>query len=279
MIDAYLRLLGVSRKPPSPQFLQELHRAHVHRVPYTNMEIMLGRPGTVDQAESVDRVVRRRGGYCFQLNGAFAVLLRELGFTVTMHRGYVVSDLTQVAADLNHLALLVHDLPDEAHPDGVWFADTGLGDAFSDPLPLRHGPHRQGPFGYALADSPRDEPGWRLHHDPTGSFLACDIIAAPAEIDDFGGAHTHLSTSPKSPFTQTFCAMRRTGREVQILRGCVLTTFDDYGREEQELLSRDEWRQALADLFGLIDDGLDRLWPSVRTAHDTWAAKRTERAA
>ncbi|MFC7243961.1 arylamine N-acetyltransferase [Catellatospora aurea] len=274
MIEAYLSLLGVPRRAPSAAYLRELHRAQVARVPYTNQEIMLGRPGAVTADEALRRVTGGVGGYCFHLNTAFAELLRALDFTVTLHRAYVVAALDEVDPALNHLALLVHDLPDPASPDGRWLADAGLGDALFDPLPLVAGEHVQGPFAYALTASPRPEAGWRLLHDPAGSFAACDIVAAPAGLGDFAAAHEHLSTSAASPFTRFLTAQRRTAAGVDILRGCTLLTIDAAGRREERLATRERWREALAELFGLTGGDLDELWPGAVAAHEEWVARR-----
>ncbi|MEU8002947.1 arylamine N-acetyltransferase [Catellatospora sp. NPDC049111] len=279
MIDAYLSRLGVPRRTPSAAYLRELHRAQVTRVPYTNQEIMLGRPGAVTADEALRRVMGGVGGYCFHLNAAFSELLRALGFTVTLHRGYVVAALDEVDPALNHLALLVHDLPDAANPGGRWLADAGLGDALFDPLPLVDGEHVQGPFAYALAASPRPEAGWRLRHDPVGSFAACDIVAAPTVLGDFAAAHEHLSTSAESPFTRFLTAQRRTAAGVDILRGCLLLTIDAAGRREEHLSTRERWREALADLFGLTGDDLDELWPGAVAAHEEWVARRAAQEA
>ncbi|GAB4047862.1 arylamine N-acetyltransferase family protein [Catellatospora paridis] len=274
MIEAYLDLLGVPRRAPSAGYLRELHRAHVARVPYTNGEIMLGRPGTVTPDEALRRVTAGLGGYCFHLNAAFSELLRALGFTVTLHRGYVVAALDEVDAELNHLALQVHDLPDPSNPGGRWLADAGLGDALFDPLPLVDGDYEQGPFAYALTVSPRPEAGWRLRHDPAGSFAACDIVAAPAVLGDFAEAHERLSTSAESPFTRFLTAQRRTAAGMDILRGCTLLGIDAAGRREEHLASRERWREALAELFGLTGDDLDALWPGALAAHEEWTARR-----
>lgn len=274
MIEVYLSLLGVPRRAPSAAYLRELHQAQVTRVPYTNVEIMLGRPGTVSADEALRRVTGGVGGYCFHLNAAFAELLRALGFTVTLHRGYVIAALDEADAALNHLALVVHDLPEPANPGGRWLADAGLGDALFDPLPLVDGEHVQGPFAYALTSSPRPEAGWRLLHDPVGSFAACDIAAAPALLGDFAAAHEHLSTSAESPFTRLLTAQRRTAAGVDVLRGCLLLTIDAAGRREEHLSTRERWREALAELFGLTGDGLDELWPGAVAAHEEWARRR-----
>ena len=85
----YLARLGVVHDgAPSVDGLARLHRAHAERVPYTSLDIHLGRSTSVDPVESADRVVRTgRAGYCFLSNGAFAALLAALGYDVRWHVG------------------------------------------------------------------------------------------------------------------------------------------------------------------------------------------------
>lgn len=73
MVDAYLARIGASRTSP-PADLQELH---LRAVPFENLSIHLGEPIVLDEDALVAKVVtRRRGGFCYELNGAFAALLR-----------------------------------------------------------------------------------------------------------------------------------------------------------------------------------------------------------
>jgi N-hydroxyarylamine O-acetyltransferase len=61
-----------------------LHRAHVMTVPFENLDIHLGRPISLAPADLFRKIVSsRRGGYCFELNGLFALLLEALGIAVT----------------------------------------------------------------------------------------------------------------------------------------------------------------------------------------------------
>ena len=55
MIDEYLALLGVPRRAPSLDHLFELHRAHVSRVPYTNVQIMRGAPASIDPLDAAGK--------------------------------------------------------------------------------------------------------------------------------------------------------------------------------------------------------------------------------
>lgn len=279
-LAAYLTRLGLDDPgPPSVAALAALHRAQVERVPYETLEIHLGRPTTVDPYESARRVLRGRGGYCYHLNGAFSTLLGELGYDVRWHlAGVQRRDEPAPGANGNHLALTVHGLPAPECPDGVWLVDAGLGDGPHEPLPLRPGRFRQGPFTYQVVRSPVVCGGWRFVHDPAGSFAAMDFAMATATPRDFAAMHQHLSTSPSSPFLRTVTVQRRDRTGVDVLRGCLLSRVDGV-TERTELETAADWYAALVDLFGLrLDDvgadAKDTLWSRVRSAHEAWLARR-----
>ena len=101
----YLARLGLEATgPPSADALAELQIRHLERVVFENLEIQRGRPTTVDDAESAQRIVKRgRGGYCFHLNGAFGLLLEALGYDVTRRRGTVQPADAAPGRLLNHL--------------------------------------------------------------------------------------------------------------------------------------------------------------------------------
>jgi N-hydroxyarylamine O-acetyltransferase len=60
--------------------LRALHRAHQLTVPFENLSIHLAEPISLDERDLIDKIVhRRRGGFCYELNGTFALLLEALG--------------------------------------------------------------------------------------------------------------------------------------------------------------------------------------------------------
>jgi N-hydroxyarylamine O-acetyltransferase len=264
-----------------------LHAAHVERIPYEAIEIQLGRTTSVDPHESAARIVgRHRGGYCFHLNGAFSLLLEALGYDVVWHRGGVQnrSDPDPVGAVGNHLALTVHNLPADHCPEGVWLVDAGLGDALHEPLPLIEGRYRQGPFAYELRPSAVEPGGWRLEHDPRGSFTGMDFRAQRATTDDFQQRHRFLSSSPESPFVRTCSVQRRDAGGVDALTGCVLRRIGNENGGPRTLETRGEWFDALADVFDLPLDDVgrserDALWARVHRAHEAWLAAQYSRYA
>jgi N-hydroxyarylamine O-acetyltransferase len=265
MIDQYLRFLGLARRAPSVDYLFDLHRAHVSRVIYTNVDIRLGQPGTLDPAEAAARIVAGKGGYCFQLNSAFAWLLRELGFSVTLHRGYVFRHAATEIPSLNHLVLVVHDLDEDP-----WLADAGLGDAIYEPLPLAPGSYGQGPFSYSLKPAVVFD-GWRFEHDVTGSFAAMEFEAAAATLADFAGAHAELSTSPESSFTQFLTAQRRLPDRVEALRCLTVTTISLAGAQSRLLETFPEW-SAYLRAMGVPGNLLPTLWEPELARHQEWMA-------
>jgi arylamine N-acetyltransferase len=273
-IARYLARLQVERMPPSVGALFALHRSHIERVPYETTWIHLGEPRSVDPNESVAHVVDSgRGGYCFQLNGAFATLLEVLGFEVAMHVAGVHREAPDAATFTNHMALTVAGLPTDCNPAGIWYVDTGLGDALHEPLPLAVGTYRQGPMEFRLSQ-PSDGVGdWRLTHDPKGSFAAMSWHARRATIDEFDDRHRFLSTSPESGFVQTVCAQRRDATTLTALRALTLTTVATDTEQMTTVEDRTEWFAALADIFDIrldnvAGDARDRLWRSANESHE-----------
>jgi arylamine N-acetyltransferase len=276
--DAYLARLGLEAEPPSADALARIHRAHVERVPYETLWIHLGERWDVDPRASVDRIAsRRRGGYCFHLNGALSELLRDLGYDVVRHVGGVHGPGGPTEADLgNHLVLTVRGLPTADHPEGTWYVDAGLGDALHEPLPLRPGSVTSGPWRLSLEETPGGVGDWHLTHDPGGGFPGMAWRAAPAAMDAFAERNAVLSTSPESGFVQVLTAQRRDATGVDVLRGVVLKRIGE-GASEATLGSLPELSDALGDLFGLdlsaVDPGArEALWRRLSAAHEAWVA-------
>src|SRR6266545_3515775 len=92
----------IDAKPPAAadsDGLRDLHRLHQLAVPFENLSIHLDEPISLDEADLVDKIVtRRRGGFCYELNGAFG-------------------------PPFDHLALIVQPAGDADR----WLADVGFG--------------------------------------------------------------------------------------------------------------------------------------------------------
>jgi N-hydroxyarylamine O-acetyltransferase len=117
-VDSYLNRIGCSgAREPTLDTLRQLHLAHVSSVPFENLDIPR-RPIVLDEAALFAKIVgRRRGGFCYELNGLFAALLRELGFRVTLLSARVPNAEGRPVPEFDHLVLRV----DLAEP---WLADV-----------------------------------------------------------------------------------------------------------------------------------------------------------
>src|SRR5512143_642394 len=136
------------RFEPTLETLRGLHHAHMYAVPFENLDIVpLHRPLALDGASLWRKIVEeRRGGFCYELNGMFAWLLKQAGFDVRYLNARVFARDGQLGIDFDHLALLVK-IPGE---DGYWLADVGFGDSFTEPLRLEEGEKPEGLRAYRL---------------------------------------------------------------------------------------------------------------------------------
>lgn len=271
--DGYLDRLGVAvaqrTAPPSLDGLRRLHTAHVDRVSYETLWIQLGEQRGIEPAASAHEIAARgRGGYCFQLNGAFSALLTTLGYRVTRHLGAVHWADSPPAALGNHMVLLVHDLPDDSNPGGTWYVDVGLGDGLTAPISLLTGTARQAPFTVELRPSPWLIATWSFVHDAAGSFPGMVFSDAPVEVAAFAADHRELSTSPTSVFTTNLLATRRDATMVHRLRNDTLTLVDVRGTTTTRLDQAAFWHE-LAERFLLDVSTVDassraRVWARVQ---------------
>ena len=254
MIDvvAYQERIGY-RGPLEPTLpvLRALHLAHLRAVPFENLDIHLGRPIVLDERRLFDKIVRRRrGGFCDELNGLFAALLREIGFAVTLLGAQYPRDDGTPTPELDHLTLLVRC----EKRDEPLLADVGAGrTSFAYPLSTGVAQEQAQPdVGATSRLLPerdacrlwRREPGaawereyrftWRLRH-----------LADLAE-----GCHFH-QTSPHSHFPRKRLATLLTPEGRVTLSELRLITTVAGTRTERELPDEATVQAALRTMFDL----------------------------
>lgn len=86
-IKQYLQRIGYSQTV-SPDFvtLSELQWVHITHIPYENLDILAGIPLSLKAEDLFQKIVtRKRGGYCFELQGLYKELLESIGFHVTQY--------------------------------------------------------------------------------------------------------------------------------------------------------------------------------------------------
>ncbi|KUL54141.1 arylamine N-acetyltransferase family protein [Streptomyces sp. NRRL S-1521] len=246
--EAYLRRIGAERPAsPSARALRELHVAHLRSVPFENLSIHLGEEiELVDEALVAKVVEARRGGFCYELNGAFAALLASLGFDVTLLQGRVYGDGGRLGIPFDHLALRVR-----TQEGGDWLADVGFG-AHSQ-LPLRFGERdcQADPAGtFRLVRTAAGD--LDVLHDGTPQYL---LEERPRELADFRAGAWYHRTSPESHFTRNLVCSILTEDGRITLSGRRLTTTVDGERHVSELASEAEVLAAYERHFGIVLKG------------------------
>jgi len=245
-LAAYLTRIGYSGPlTPTPETLRGIHRAHLLAVPFENLDIPRRRKIIVDQQAFVRKVVEeRRGGFCYELNGAFAVLLEALGFRVTLLSARVPRADGSEGPEFDHLTLRV-DL------DEPWLADVGFGDSFLEPLRLKYGIEQ-----HQAARTFRIVEGESLQverAEADGSWMKEYLFTLqPRRMEEFAGMCNFHQTSPESPFTRKRLCTRATSDGRITLADIKLITTRNGKREERVLASDEEWHATLKQYFGVV---------------------------
>ena len=138
-IIAYLDRIGCPESIPlTVDGLQMVTQAHLRRVPFENLALTdEGIEPSLETEDLFHKIVeQKRGGYCFELNKLFGLLLQELGFDCRSVAARVINNRPE-PCPLSHRAVVVNI-------DGKrYFCDVGFGG--SGPkgiLPLDDGPEQ-----------------------------------------------------------------------------------------------------------------------------------------
>jgi N-hydroxyarylamine O-acetyltransferase len=244
-IDRYLSRINYRGSlDVSADTLRELHKAHLLAVPFENLDIHLGRPIILEEEKLLRKIVEeRRGGFCYELNGTFAALLRALGFQTSMLSAGVARDDGTFDPPFDHMALLVE-------LDERWLADVGFGDSFREPLRLDE-----------RGEQIQDGDAHRLRED--GGYLILErrvdnswkpqfrFTLEAYEFPDYDEMCRYHQTSPESPFTQRRTCSRATAEGRITLTGMRLIVTERGERQEHELANDEEWIAALREHFAI----------------------------
>jgi len=244
-VSSYLARIGYTGPAePTAETLRTLHRLHMMSVPFENLDISLGRKIEIDEDAILKKVIeRRRGGFCYELNGAFAALLRAMGFQVTLLSARVARADGSESPEFDHLTLRV-DL------EQPWLADVGFGESFLEPLRLDAKREQLDPAGtFRLI---QDENRWHMQKsDADGWKAQYSFSLQPHLLEDFAGMCQFHQTSPESSFTQKRVCSRATPDGRITLSEMKLITTKRGQREERDLTSQAEWITMLEELFGI----------------------------
>jgi N-hydroxyarylamine O-acetyltransferase len=250
-LEAYCARISYNGpRETSLAMLRGLHSAHVHNVPFENLDIHLGKPLSLQPSDLFAKIVtHKRGGYCYEVNSFFALVLQAFGFRVQCLLGRVSYGFPNLRPRSHQLLLVTLD-------NEPWIADVGFGSCcLREPLHLTPGVvHEQGPDSFRL----RGEAGPTYVLEALLAGRWQDLYSftlEPFELVDYEPYNFWNSTSPDVRWTQQkVCTIpTNDGRVV-----AVDAEFKIHSRENTQTIqakTNAEYLRLIRDYFGLEIDG------------------------
>lgn len=195
-ISQYLNRLKLDDCNPNLEGLTKLQDLHIENIPFENLDIIIGRKIALDLPHLFEKVIlKKRGGYCFELNTLYAELLRSLGFSPKPVLGRVWLSNPKNTPPRNHLAHLV-ELEGKTYITDVGFGGLitriPLDINVATPVNDNDGMMRIIPFSdHQFMIQRETEKGWTSLY----SFENVEISKEDIEISNY-----YMSTHPNSHF-------------------------------------------------------------------------------
>jgi N-hydroxyarylamine O-acetyltransferase len=228
---------------PTLSTLNQLHLAHLLAVPFENLDISLGRQINLELPAILHKIVNlNRGGFCYELNSAFAWLLTEIGFPVVLISAATFDGKT-LGPEFDHMLLRVES-------DYTVFADVGFGDSFLLPVFPADKPVFQFDRFYRLEKSNHR---WVLEQKfETGNWKPLYIFnLEPRQLTDFESMCQYQQVDEASTFTRkTLCSVA-TEQGRTTCAGTRLIVTEKNHRQESVVANDSMLGEILQQRFGM----------------------------
>ena len=131
----YLAIIGAPLGQTADlAYLKILQQQHLHHIPFENLDLHRGIPIRFDNDHLFGKIVeKKRGGFCYELNGLFYALLQELGYDCWRITARVYEAPRKYSPQYDHMALAVR------FGDELYLADVGFGEFSLHPIRLQKG--------------------------------------------------------------------------------------------------------------------------------------------
>jgi N-hydroxyarylamine O-acetyltransferase len=196
-IQLYLdRINYKSQVSASKEALFGLQAAHLLSIPFENLDIHYKNRIKLDIASIYKKIVlNRRGGFCYELNGLFYHLLKNIGFDVWIVSGRVYSKDGNYGAEYDHLAIV-------ANVDGKkYLVDVGFGKFSHKPLEISLDVNLDDEFGLFRFDKGHAD-YLRINLVENGNLVPQYLFGLKEkEFQEFEGMCEFHQTSEESHFT------------------------------------------------------------------------------
>ena len=241
---AYLHRVGLDEGDVefSYSFLEKLQRNHILTVPYENLDILNGIPISLDAEALFEKIVtNRRGGYCFELNGALTALLRDLGFEVHAYLARFLKNEQEIPVRRHRVVVVLCE-------GERYVCEVGIGQ-YAPRVPLRLCEGLEQSDGYTSYKF-KKEPflGWVLYEKHGEEWRQYYAFTEEEQLEkDFIQPSFYCEKHPDSPFHRDVMVAIKTpvgrravnGRDYKVFEGDGLAEIEENVTDERlyELLS------------------------------------------
>lgn len=247
-IIKYLKRISISGiSLPDYENLRILHRNHLLNIPFENLDIHLNIKIRLELQYLKEKIINgNRGGYCYELNGLFYNLLRNLGFNVKMISARVSDNSGGFGEEFDHLAII-------AETDRLWLADVGFGDSFIEPLEIKLNEVQKDPTGFYRISELTGTDYLSLQKSSDGLIFKDEYIFTFKERkwNEFEEMNNYHQTSPDSPFTKKLlCSIAKENGRIT-LTDRNLTVTEGNVKKIADVKDKDDFNNKLFEYFGM----------------------------
>jgi N-hydroxyarylamine O-acetyltransferase len=224
----------------------EMMRCQLFSVPFENLDVQAGKIVSLVPEDIVDKIiVRKRGGYCFEVNGLFAMALEALGIPYQFVAARPM--MYPVRKPKTHMAIVVKT-------DGEqWLCDLGFG-SYGIRAPMR--------LDMLDAEIEQDFDTFMLSMANEREYLLQALVegkwadqfafdTSPQEWIDFVPANYLSSTHPDAIFVQKLVVVLHNPKGRVSLSGDILKSVTE-GRTEKQTIRPEEIEAILSSRFRLL---------------------------
>jgi len=244
----YLTRINLSDASGDLAGLVTLQEHHMQVIPFENLNVVLRRGIALEPQKLFDKVVKsRRGGYCFELNTLYGLLLQSLGYSVRQVMARVWLRSPEHVPPRNHLALLV-ELDGEEY-----VTDVGFGGLISKvPLNINDSSEINDHDGIVRI-MPYDVNQYMIQRkvgDDWANQYSFDYVDISA--DDIYISNYYMSTNPKSHFyTDRFVGRFTTNGRIGLFNNEMSTRHGLEVVDKSKISYGAEWLDTLSNRFNI----------------------------
>lgn len=245
-LSKYLQRIGFAGKPAADlASITEMMRRQLFTVPFENLDVQAGKIVSLVPEEIVEKIIdRQRGGYCYEVNGLFAMALAALGIPYQFAAARPMFYPSR--RPKTHMVVIAH-IDDQA-----WLCDLGFG-SYGIRQPMR----------MDILDTPvlQDFDQFKLSKINEREYLMQALVEGEwanqysfdlsfQEWIDFMPANYMNSTHPDAIFVRKLLVVLHQAEGRTILFGQSLKTVTATGVEQRKIEQKDI-PDVLNEVFGL----------------------------